>query len=95
MVRTKRISERLVALFLLGVVLMFPPVLGVFNQQVRAFGVPLLYLYLLVAWAVLILLTAAVVQTISLDEETPGGSVEMTDPPKSGPHDPAEWTADA
>ena len=77
MVRPKRTSERLVALFLLGVVLMFPPVLGLFNQQVRAFGVPLLYLYLFIAWAVLILLTAAVVRTSDLDDEAPGGSSDL------------------
>lgn len=65
--RPKRTSERLVALFLLGVVLMFPPVLGLFNQQLRAFGVPLLYFYLFVAWAALILLTAIVVRTIGFD----------------------------
>jgi hypothetical protein len=68
MARPKRISERLVALFLLGVVLMFPPVLGVFNQQLRPFGVPLLYLYLFVAWAALILLTATVVRSIGADD---------------------------
>jgi hypothetical protein len=64
MVRPKRIPERLVALFLLGVVLMFPPLLGIFNQQLRTFGLPLLYLYLFVTLAVLIMLTAAVVRSI-------------------------------
>jgi hypothetical membrane protein len=68
MARPKRISERLVALFLLGVVLMFPPLLGVFNQQLRPFGLPLLYFYLFVAWAALILLTAAVVRSIGTDD---------------------------
>jgi hypothetical protein len=69
MARPKRISERLVALFVLGVVLMFPPLLGVFNQQLRTFGLPLLYLYLFVAWAALILLTAAVVRSIGADDD--------------------------
>jgi hypothetical protein len=68
MARPKRISERLVALFLLGGVLMFPPLLGVFNQQLRFLGLPLLYLYLFVAWAALILLTAAVVRLIGADD---------------------------
>lgn len=72
----KRTSERLVALFLLGVLLMLPPMLGVFNQQVRAVGVPLLYLYLFVVWAVLILLTAAVVRSIGIDDEAAAGSAD-------------------
>ena len=78
MVRPKRTSERLVALFLLGVVLMFPPVLGVFNQSVRPFGMPLLYLYLFVVWAALILLTAGVVRSLGSDDEAPDSSTEAT-----------------
>ena len=76
MVRPKRTSERLVALFLLGVVLMFTPALGVFNQPVRLLGMPLLYLYLFVVWAALILVTAAVARSIGLDEEAPEGSTD-------------------
>ena len=35
MVRPKRTAERLMALFLLGVLLIFPPFLLVFNRPVR------------------------------------------------------------
>jgi hypothetical protein len=90
MVRPKRTSERLVALFLLGVVLMFPPLLGVFNQPVRSFGVPLLYLYLFVVWAALILLTAAVIHSIDPDDEAVGSTDTVI---REAPH--AEEEADA
>jgi hypothetical protein len=65
-----------VALFLLGIVLMFPPVFGVFNQPVRPFGMPLLYLYLFVVWAALILLTAGVVRSLGPDDEAPDSSTD-------------------
>jgi hypothetical protein len=91
MVRPKRTSERLVALFLLGVLLLFPPLLGVFNQPVRSFGVPLLFLYLFVIWAVLILLTAAVVRSLGPDDEVPDHSTDRANPEASH----AEERADA
>lgn len=68
MVRQKRIAERLVALFLLGVLLLFPPVLEAFNRPVRVLGLPVLYLYLFAAWALLILLTAVVARRIGQDD---------------------------
>ena len=54
--------ELLIALFLLAVLLLTPPLLMVFNQPTRLFGVPLLYLYLFVVWAVLIALVALAVE---------------------------------
>ena len=74
-----RRRELLVALFLLGVLLLTPPLLIVFNQATRLFGVPVLYLYLFVVWAVLVALVALTVERWDaageLDEtdtETPG-----------------------
>jgi hypothetical protein len=71
--------ELLIALFLLAVLLLTPPLLIVFNQPTRLFGVPLLYLYLFVIWAVLIALVALAVErrngTDALDDadvEVPG-----------------------
>ena len=54
--------ELLMALFLLGALLLAPPLLIVFNQATRLFGVPALYLYLFVVWAVLIALAALAVE---------------------------------
>jgi hypothetical protein len=75
-----RMRERLMALFILGALLLTPPLLVVFNQATRVFGVPTLYVYLFVVWAALIALVALAVErwdaTDGLDEaetEAPGG----------------------
>jgi len=71
--------ELLIALFLLAVLLLTPPLLIIFNQPTRLFGVPLLYLYLFVVWAVLIALVALAVERrdtadalADADTEVPG-----------------------
>lgn len=45
---------RLVALALLAFVLFNPPLLRVFNRDVLVGGIPLLWLYLFLAWAAMI-----------------------------------------
>ena len=57
-----RTRELLIALFLLGVLLLSPPLLIVFNQATSLFGVPALYLYVFVVWAALIALVALAVE---------------------------------
>lgn len=52
-------SERTVALFLLGAIATSPPFLAIFALDASVFGVPLLYVYLFVVWAILIALLAA------------------------------------
>jgi hypothetical protein len=52
--RTNVRNERLVALFLLGLLLFNYPLLAMFNAPALVLGAPRLYLYLFVAWAVLI-----------------------------------------
>ncbi len=55
-------GQRLAALFLLGCVLFNYPLIALFNQPLRLFGIPLLYLYVFVAWALLIGLMALVIE---------------------------------
>ena len=55
-------TQRLVALFLLGLLLFNYPMLALFNRAAEAFGVPVLYAYIFVAWAVLIGLLAFVIE---------------------------------
>ena len=74
MIQPNRTPERLVALFVLGVVLMVPPILEVFNRPVRALGVPVLYLYVFVTWGALIALVAATVRTIAFDDNSASGT---------------------
>lgn len=56
------LGERLVALFLLAVLLLNPPLLLIFNSSNSVAQVPTLYLYLFVVWALLISLLAIVAE---------------------------------
>lgn len=60
--RSSGTAEHTVGIFLLGLVLFFPPFLTIFNRAVLVAGVPVLYLYLFGAWALLIGLVAVVVE---------------------------------
>ena len=53
--------DRLVAAFLLGVVLFTPPIIPVFNIAGRVGGIPVLYLYLFGAWGGLVAILAAII----------------------------------
>ena len=55
-------NQRLIALFLLGVLLFNYPLLGLFSRATQAFGVPLLYVYIFGAWTLFIGLLACVVE---------------------------------
>jgi hypothetical protein len=69
-----RTHERLLALFVLGLLLFTPPLLTIFNSATRILGVPLLPLYLFVAWAAVIALVALAVEpSDSLDDRATSG----------------------
>ncbi len=68
MLKQRRGGERQIALFLLGVILLIPPVLLVFNSPVRVMGIPSLYLYVFAVWAGLIALTVLIARRIRLDD---------------------------
>jgi len=55
-------SARLVALFLIGTLLFNYPILALFDRAATAFGIPVLYVYIFCAWALLIALLALVVE---------------------------------
>jgi hypothetical protein len=59
----ERKGQRLVACCMLGLVLFNFPVLALFNVSGTLFGVPVLYAYLFLAWAILIGLIARVVES--------------------------------
>ncbi len=56
--RSTLTRQRLVLVFLAGVLFFFSPILSLFDRQVAWLGVPVLYLYLFGVWAVLIAVTA-------------------------------------
>lgn len=55
-------ESRFIALCMLGLVLFNFPVLALFNVDAAVLGVPLLYVYLFGAWALLIALMAYVAE---------------------------------
>jgi hypothetical protein len=55
-------GQRLIALCMLGCILFNFPILALFNVSESLFGVPLLYAYIFLAWALLIALMAWVVE---------------------------------
>ena len=46
--------QRLAAVFVIGVLLLFSPVVSLFDRPADWFGIPWLYLYLFGVWALLI-----------------------------------------
>lgn len=56
--RSESKGQRLAALCMLGALLFNYPILALFNVPGTLFGVPVLYAYLFIAWAVLIALLA-------------------------------------
>ena len=62
MERTNSRNERLVALFLLGLLLFNYPFLAMFNEAELVLGVPKLYLYLFSAWALVVGVGAIVIR---------------------------------
>ena len=66
-------SGRLIALFLMGVVLFNHPILSLFNRNLMLLGIPLLYFYIFLAWCLvigcIILITHTHDATLSADSE--------------------------
>jgi hypothetical protein len=56
-------GQRLVALCMLGMLLFNYPLLALFNVPATLFGVPMLYAYIFIAWAVLIGLMALLAES--------------------------------
>lgn len=73
--------ERYVAVFMLGLALFFPPLLVVFDMPGLTWGIPSLFLYLYSAWAVVILLIAAIAQATSHAEKEIPEPVEQDTKP--------------
>ena len=55
-------GHRFVALCMLGLLLFNYPILALFNVTGTVFGVPLLYAYIFIAWALLIAMMALVAE---------------------------------
>jgi hypothetical protein len=55
-------GQRLVALFLLGCLLFSYPLLSIFSQDSMLWGIPILYLYIFIAWGAFIGLMALIIE---------------------------------
>ena len=62
MIRPSIKGPRLVALFLLGLLLFNYPLLSLFERSGDVLGIPILYAYVFLVWAVLIALMALVIE---------------------------------
>ena len=62
MIRSSLKGQRLVALFLLGCLLLNYPLVSLFAGTAHVLGVPVLYIYVFGAWALVIGLIALVVE---------------------------------
>jgi hypothetical protein len=62
MERPAKTGQRLVALFIAGVVLLNYPILFLFTRRVSVGGVPLLYVYVFAVWTALIAALAWVIE---------------------------------
>jgi hypothetical protein len=62
MIRPSVKGQRLVALFLLGLLLFNYPLLDLFAGPGQVFGIPILYVYVFSVWALLLALMAVVVE---------------------------------
>jgi hypothetical protein len=67
-------GDRLVGVFLLGLLLFMPPLIGAFDVRGLLVGIPLLYLYLYFAWALLIVFVALIVELPEPDDQSAEGS---------------------
>lgn len=55
-------GQRLVALFLVGMVLLNYPLLSLFSVEGTLWGVPILYIYLFVSWLSIIVAMALLIE---------------------------------
>ena len=64
----KKITERYVALIILTVFLFNPPIMSIFNSTELILGVPMLFLYLFAAWALIIGLNAYLAKRLLMEQ---------------------------
>ena len=86
MARPAAKGERSLGLFALGLVIFNPPLLSIFSIERLPFGLPLLYLFLFAAWALLIVMMA--LNARSRDEAGPSKPEPGSAPPEAARNAP-------
>jgi hypothetical protein len=78
-------GEKLVLMFFVGLLLFNPPLLGLFGVPRLVAGVPLLYVYMFVAWITLVALAAMIVENRAAAEVLEGGPAPAAAPAAAAP----------
>jgi len=71
-IRRLKLKDTWVICFVLGLVMMNYPFISIFNKPTRPFGIPLLYLYLLVGWVFSIFIVYLFSRAARKDSDTRG-----------------------
>ena len=62
MPESKQQNERLIVMFIIGLISLNYPLLSLFSKVKLIFGIPVLYLYLFVFWIIFIVCIAVIVE---------------------------------
>ncbi|MBK8182736.1 MAG: hypothetical protein IPK63_07425 [Candidatus Competibacteraceae bacterium] len=77
-------KESLIILFVIGALVLNYPFLYLFDHAWSPFGIPLLYLYIYLAWFVMIVLLIAIVERSAVDGPEREPLEHPTDPSSAG-----------
>ena len=66
----QKFTERYAALLILAALLFNPPIISIFNSAQLVLGVPVLFLYLFVAWGLVIGLNAYLAFKLSVEQKS-------------------------
>ena len=69
--KTRKTRDRAFVILMLGIVLLMPPVAGIFEIEARVFGLPATLLYLFAVWAGLILAAAVLARSLVRSDTPP------------------------
>jgi len=71
-IRRLKLKDTWVIFFVLGMVMMNYPFISIFNKPTLPFGIPLLYLYLLIGWVFSIFIVYLFSRAARKDSDTRG-----------------------
>lgn len=67
-------KETWVIFFILGIIMLDYPFMDIFNKRTKILGLPLLYLYIFVGWAISIFVIYLFTKSIRPDDEKENGA---------------------
>ena len=70
LIRRLRLKDTWVICFVLGFIMMNYPFLSIFNKPALPFGIPLLYLYLVIGWIVSIFIVYLFSRATARDQDS-------------------------